>query len=95
MMDTTTKPVRKPGIIVQDMGGETLLYSAEGKAIHVLNPTAKRIWELCDGEHTAADMAQALRASFSITGEYDMMGDIHRTLEVFADKGLLQEGREM
>jgi hypothetical protein len=88
----TTKPVRKPGIIVQDIGEETLLYSAEGKAIHILNPTAKRIWELCDGEHTAADMARALRASFSIAAEHDVTRDIQRTLEVFAAKGLLQEG---
>lgn len=86
----TAKPVRKSGIIVQDMGEETLLYSAEGKAIHVLNPTAKRIWELCDGEHTSEDMAQALRASFAIAAEHDVMGDIRKTLEVFADKGLLQ-----
>ena len=87
----TTKPVRKLGIIAQDIGGETLLYSAEGKAIHVLNPTAKRIWELCDGKHTAAHMAQALRASFSIAAEHDVTGDIQQTLEVFATKGLLQE----
>lgn len=85
-----TKPVRKPDIIVQDIGDETLLYSAEGQAIHVLNPTAKRIWDLCDGEHTAEDIEQALRASFSIAAEHDVMGDIRRTLEVFADKGLLQ-----
>jgi hypothetical protein len=88
----TTKPVRKPGIIVQDIGGEMLLYSAEGKAVHVLNPTAKRIWDLCDGGHTAEDMEQALRASFSIAAERDVAGDLQRTLEVFAAKGLLQGG---
>jgi hypothetical protein len=86
-----TRPVREPGIIVQDVGDETVLYSAERKAIHILNPTAGRIWELCDGEHTLADMDKALRASFSIAGEHDVMGDIWRTLEVLADKGLLQE----
>ena len=87
----TTKPVRTPGIMVQDVGDETLLYSAEGEAIHILNPTAKCIWELCDGEHTTTDLVQALRARFSISGEYDMTADIVRTLEVFAAKGLLQE----
>lgn len=87
----TTKPVRKPGIIVRDIGDETLLYSVEGAAIHVLNPTAKCIWELCDGEHTTPDMAQALRARFSIAAEHDVTGDIRRTLGVFAAKGLLQE----
>jgi hypothetical protein len=87
----TTKPVRTPGIIVQDVGEETLLYSAEGEAIHVLNPTAKCIWELCDGEHTTAELVQALRARFSIAGGYDVTADVVRTLEAFAAKGLLQE----
>jgi len=86
-----TRPVREPGIIVQDVGDETVLYSAERKAIHILNPTAKRIWELCDGEHTLADIVKALRASFFIADEHDVMGGIQRTLKVFADKGLLQE----
>ena len=86
-----TRPVREPGIIVQDIGDETVLYSAEGKAIHILNPTAKRIWELCDGEHTLADIDKALRASFSIAAGHDVAGDVQQTLEVLAGKGLLQE----
>ena len=77
----TTKPVRTPGIIAQDVGEETLLYSAEGEAIHVLNPTARRIWELCDGEHTTAELVQALRARFSIAGEYDVTGDVVRRVD--------------
>jgi hypothetical protein len=83
------KPVRKPGITAKDIGGETLLYSAEEEAIHVLNPTAEFIWELCDGEHTVASMEQAIRANFSVTSERDVVGDIRRTLEVFAAKGLI------
>lgn len=88
---STTKPVRTPGVVVQDIGDETLLYSAEGEAIHVLNPTARLIWELCDGEHTTADLVQALRASFSIDAERDVTADIRRTLEDLAARGLLQQ----
>jgi hypothetical protein len=83
------KPVRKPGITAKNIGGETLLYSAEEEAIHVLNPTAQLIWEFCDGEHTVAGMEQAIRANFSVTGERDVARDIRRTLEVFATKGLI------
>jgi hypothetical protein len=83
------KPIRKPDITARDVGGETLLYSAEEKAIHVLNPTARLVWELCDGEHTVASMEQAIRANFSVTSEHDVTGDIRRTLETFAEKGLL------
>jgi hypothetical protein len=83
------KPVRKPGITAKNIGGEMLLYSAEEEAIHVLNPTAELLWELCDGEHTVASMEQAIRANFSVTDERDVAGDIRRTLEVFAAKGLI------
>jgi hypothetical protein len=91
----TTRPFRKPGITVKDIGGETLLYSGEQEAIHILNPTAQVIWELCDGEHTVEDMEQAIRANFSVAIEHDVTGDIRRTLEVFADKGLLKEGSSL
>ena len=84
------KPVRKPGVTVKDMGEETFLYSADEEAIHILNPTAQLIWELCDGEHTVADMEQSIRANFSVPDEHDVTKDIQRTLDVFADKGLLQ-----
>ena len=61
----TTRPVRKPDITVKDIGGETLLYSAAEEAIHILNPTARLIWELCDGEHTVEDMEQAIRCGLA------------------------------
>lgn len=85
------KPVRNRGIVIQDIGRETLLYSAEGKVIHVLNPTAKLIWELCDGAHTMENMEQAIRASFSVSGKHDVAGDILRTLEIFKNKGVLEK----
>jgi hypothetical protein len=86
----TTKPVRRSGITVKDIGGEALLYSTEEEAIHILNPTAQLIWELCDGEHGLKDIEQAIRASFSVADEHDVTGDIRRTLEVFVGKGLLK-----
>ena len=84
------KPVRKPGITTKNIGDETLLCSAKEEAVHVLNPTAKLIWELCDGQHTVADMEQAIRASFSVADGQDVSRDVQRTLDVFADKGLLR-----
>ena len=83
------KPTHRPGIIAKNIGDETLLYSAEEEAIHVLNATAKLVWELCDGEHTAADMERAIRASFSVPDEQDVGRDVRQTLDILTDKGLL------
>ena len=83
------KPVRKPSITAKNVGDEILLCGAEEEAIHVLNATAGLIWELCDGEHTIADMERAIRTSFSVANEQDVHRDVMQTLDVLADKGLL------
>jgi len=84
------KPVRQPGIVAKEIGGETLLYNAEEEVIHVLNPTAKLIWELCDGEYTITDMEHMLRTNFAVPDEHDVATDIQQTLAIFSKKGLLQ-----
>ncbi len=86
-----TKPVRKPCIFVQDIGREVLLYSAQEKVFHILNPTAKIIWELCDGKHTIEDMEQVIRAKFSFSNGHDVMKDIQQTLQTFVGKGVLEK----
>jgi hypothetical protein len=85
-----TKPVRSPEIIVKEVGSETLLYSNHAGAIHILNPTAKLIWQLCDGNHTLEDMKQKITSSFSVDAGYDIMKDIKQTLENFNEKQLLE-----
>ena len=52
-------------------------------------PTARLVWELCDGQHTVEDVERAIKLSFSVDDEHDVIGDIHQTLEILAAKGLL------
>lgn len=85
-----SRPVRTPGIIARDMGGETMLYGADEKAVHVLNETAKLIWDLCDGAHSLEDMQRVIRTHFAVPEQHDVIGDIQRILAIFANKGLLQ-----
>ena len=88
---STARPIRKQGNVIRDLGSESRLYIAEGKVIHVLNPTAKLVWKLCDGTHTIKDMDRAIRANFSMSKEHDVAGDIKRTLELFATKGVIEK----
>ena len=85
----TDGPLKRRDIICQDMGTETLLYDAQAEAIHVLNPTALLIWNLCDGHHNLQDMKEKLRAAFSPTAEHDILADIQQTLDTFAENDLL------
>ena len=84
------KPIRKSDITVKDIGGETLLYGSDQKILHVLNATAKLIWDLCDGEHSLAEIEQALRSNFSVPADHNVAADIEKTLEIFVSKDLLQ-----
>lgn len=85
------KPFRKQNIFVWDIGRETLLYRAEVKAFHLLNPTARFILELCDGEHTVEDMEQEIKLKFSTSHEHDVVGDIQQMIDLFAVQGILEK----
>lgn len=83
------KPLHKSNLLLKDLGGEFLIYSAVQKEIHVINPTAQLIWELCDGRHTVDEIAQELHAHFFIPPERDVTLDIHNALNIFLSKDLL------
>jgi hypothetical protein len=89
------KPVHKRNLILKDLGDEFLIYSAEHKEIHVINPTAQLIWNMCDGEHSISDIEEQIRVHFSIPPERDIVGDIQSTLDIFRNKGLLENEAEL
>ena len=85
------KPVQREGITCRELDqNETMLYNQETEAIHILNPTAKFVWDLCNGEHTIEDMAAAIQAEFAGTEGKDILSEIAKTLDTFAENGLLQ-----
>ncbi|OGO04183.1 MAG: hypothetical protein A2Y73_05200 [Chloroflexi bacterium RBG_13_56_8] len=88
-VEVLLRPARKLGVKSKDIGGELVLYEIDGEQIHILNPTAQLIWELCDGEHTPEKMEWAIRENFAVPEGQDVVGDIRRTLETLANKGLL------
>ncbi len=83
------KPIRKTDVRMKVVGGESVLYRTNEKAVHVLNATAKLIWELCDGKHTETDIEKAIRSNFSVPKNHDVVADVRNTLEGFATKNLL------
>ena len=80
---------RKPGVLGRNMGVETILYTSQMDAVHVLNRTARLIWDLCDGNHTLADIEQAIRARFATPDNVDLYSDIHRAIDILLEKDLL------
>lgn len=52
-------PLRRGEIWTESEDG-IAVYLAETDSLHVLNPTAFAIWELCDGETTPEEIALAV-----------------------------------
>jgi hypothetical protein len=53
---------RTPGLVVRDLGNETLVYDAGRHEAHCLNRTASLVFRHADGRRSAAEIAAALAA---------------------------------
>ncbi|MBN3038788.1 MAG: PqqD family protein [Candidatus Omnitrophica bacterium] len=70
-------PKRNEDIVTRVIDGETILLpiyrtSNEINCIYTLNQAASRVWQLCDGKKTVAEMKKELKEEFeATTGEID------------------------
>lgn len=84
-------PRRRDDVAVVDRGDHSVLIVVGDDSPHVLNPTARALWDLCDGVTTVEEVVAAMCAVFDVdraTAETDIRSALAR----FADAGLLREG---
>ena len=79
---------RVEGLPHQKIEDQALVVVARKREVHLLNPTATRIWELLERETTVDDLVKTL------TGEYDVDAatarkDVEAALAEMRQKGLL------
>lgn len=81
-------PIRSADVALQRVGREAILYDRRRGLAHVINESAARIWELCDGSATQEQIAGALAASYDMpaTAVYD---DVARILASFRELQVL------
>jgi len=82
------RPLRRQDLVDQAAGEETLLYDPTADAVHVLNPTAQAIWDLCDGRHTLADIETELRGRFASTSGRKLADDVSAAVASLGREGL-------
>jgi len=90
-MNNKTRFAQKQGIDIQQLGSELILYDEQKKTTHLLNPTARCIWELCDGNHTVQDIEGVMVTCFSIPDGQNVTNDIQQVLKTFVGKELLED----
>ena len=71
---------RRTGVQSRLVEGELIVLDREHDLIHQLNMTATFIWEHCDGQQSAAEIANALCENFEID-EATAIKEVIETLE--------------
>jgi Coenzyme PQQ synthesis protein D (PqqD) len=56
---------KSKGLIVEEAGGEVLVYNRENHHVHSLNDPAARIWKLCTGRRTLEQIAAELEIALN------------------------------
>lgn len=87
-MDTYSPKTRSTRLFVQELPNELVVYDVERNEVHCLNGTAARVWTLCDGNSTVAEIARQL-GSDCAPEEAETL--VWLALDQFAEKHLLEE----
>jgi len=83
-----------PGLVVEEMDEELLLYRpTTHQAIH-LNGTAAAIWKLCDGTRTAKDLIDCFLAAYP-DSESRIPHEVQQTIDqLLRDGALIEQSSE-
>src|SRR5262245_33672733 len=58
-------PQQSANAYAEVLNDEVCVYDRERLAVHALNPTLARVWHMCDGQTSPAEMAGRLRAELT------------------------------
>jgi len=67
--DATLPKSRQVGLVVEQVGDETIVYDHKTKEAHSLNRTASIVWRNCDGQHSVSELAAIVRVDLGIDAD--------------------------
>ena len=76
-------------IIAKNMDSELMLYETEKDSVHVLNPTARLVYDLYKKGMDPMEIEQKMRESFQVDSDQDLHTDVMRCLEELRSKQLV------
>lgn len=68
-----TPDARQDGLLVQEVGDETIVYDQQRNHAHRLNRSAALVWRACNGRRTVADLADTLRPQLGDAASEDLV----------------------
>jgi coenzyme PQQ biosynthesis protein PqqD len=69
MMNLESSPQRRQQVIAQEASNHFLLFNISDGNYYSLNDVGRRIWELCDGNHSVAQLVDILAAEYDAPAE--------------------------
>jgi hypothetical protein len=89
-MEIYSPKIRSTQLFVQELPNELVVYDVERNEVHCLNGSAARVWTLCDGNNTVAEIARQLGSDLEPEAVETL---VWMALDQFAEKHLLEEAR--
>jgi Coenzyme PQQ synthesis protein D (PqqD) len=86
-MATYRPKVRSTRFLTEELPDELLIYDVDRNEAHCLNGSAARVWTLCDGQRTVADIARMLDGDLEPERAEAV---VWCALDLFAEKHLLE-----
>jgi PqqD family protein of HPr-rel-A system len=87
-MTNVQRPLRQGQAWVRRESDDAAVYNPDTGVLHLLNPSALAIWELCDGHTTVTEMIEAVAEVTDATEEVATT-DVVATLEYLQEAGLV------
>jgi hypothetical protein len=86
---TTAFPKRREGVAAQIADGEAVLLDIESGAYFSLDPVGSRIWELCDGTRSTAEIVSVICDEFDVAEDV-AMADAREILDELQSEKLVE-----
>lgn len=66
---------KREDLMVEEAGGELIVYDLKRHRVHCLNAAAVRVWRLCTGRRTVAELAAKLESALEPAARETVVGD--------------------
>lgn len=84
-------PLKKTDVIIREEDGKILALNQDQKLLLVMNSSGFFIWDRCDGQHSAEDIAEGVRQSYELAGSSVGETDVNDCIEQYLS--VLEKGK--
>ena len=83
------RPLRKDGILMQQLDDEWMLYNTAEESAHIINSMAGNVWRMCDGNHNVDEIEMHIKNSYLVTDGTNVKKDVEGIIQEFEGLGIL------